>query len=601
MTPDMMIVFALLVFVILLFVFEWVRVDVVGIMMIVMLPLLGVITPKQAISGFSSNAVISIIAVIIIGSGLDRTGVMNVLARQIIKFAGKSETRIMSLIAATVAFISSFMQNIGAAALFMPAATRISKQLNVPISRILMPMGYCAIIGGCITLVGSSPLILLNDLLMVDGVQYEKFGLFSVTPIGIALVIAGISYFAIFGKYVLPISKGDDSSAFMSSTLNTTYGERLSKLFEIKVPDNFKCCTLDSLDIRSMYNSTIVAISRVGGKFKDYAPDRDKMIEPGDFLAVASSLENIKKLTEDMGWIYCEDLEQFSEDLSPNNAGVMEGIVTPRSELAGKTLREIRFRSRHGLNPLAIFKNGELLLNQIADVKLQHGDAILLQGRWEQFHRLKETSHLTFTESVKGEIMRHDKAKYAVGCLVMSLTMILAFKIQLSIALLAGALGMILTKVMSVDEAYESVDWMTVFLLAGLIPLGLAFETTGAAAFIADTIIVSLGDVTPIVLFTVIAILTSFFTLVASNVGATVLLVPLAMNMALKIGADPRMAALTVGIAASNTFILPTHQVNALIMRPGGYRTMDYVKAGSGMTIIYLVVMMSVFYFVYGI
>jgi len=188
-----------------------------------------------------------------------------------------------------------------------------------------------------------------------------------------------------------------------------------------------------------------------------------------------------------------------------------------------------------------------------------------------------------------------------VGWLVITLAMILGFHDQLSIALLTGALGMVLTKVMTIDEAYQSVDWMTVFLLGGLIPLGMAFENTGAAKFIADSIMGMLGTPTPILLMLVIALLTSFFTLVASNVGATVLLVPLAMNMAIRAGADPRIAALTVAVAASNTFVLPTHQVNALVMRPGGFRTIDYVRAGSGMTILYLAVMLGALVLFYGL
>jgi di/tricarboxylate transporter len=226
---------------------------------------------------------------------------------------------------------------------------------------------------------------------------------------------------------------------------------------------------------------------------------------------------------------------------------------------------------------------------------------LLLQGRWEKFHVLKDKPDLVFTEEVQGEIIRTEKVKIAVGCLCLSLVMILGFHVQLSIALLSGALGMVLTRVMSIDEAYNSVDWMTVFLLGGLIPLGIAFEKTGAAAYIANSIMDAIGTVSPIVLLTVIGLLTSFFTLVASNVGATVLMVPLAMKMAATAGGDPRMAALVVGVACSNTFVLPTHQVNALIMRPGGYKTIDYFRAGTGMTILYLVVMMSMIYFFYGI
>nr|NIR13829.1 SLC13 family permease [Desulfobacterales bacterium] len=196
-----------LAFAIILFVFEWVRVDVVGIMMMVLLPLIGLVTPKQAFLGLSSNAVVSIIAVIIIGAGLDKTGVMNKVAGPIIKLAGRSERRVMALVSGTVGIISSMMQNIGAAALFLPATQRISKRLDIPISRLLMPMGFCAIIGGTLTLVGASPTILLNDLMVLGGERLKPFGLFTQTPIGICLLASAIIYFLVLGKFILPAAK----------------------------------------------------------------------------------------------------------------------------------------------------------------------------------------------------------------------------------------------------------------------------------------------------------------------------------------------------------------------------------------------------------
>jgi di/tricarboxylate transporter len=277
----------------------------------------------------------------------------------------------------------------------------------------------------------------------------------------------------------------------------------------------------------------------------------------------------------------------------------MEGIVTPRSELAGHTLSDLRIRDRFQVSPLAIFRGEKVFVSGLTSIRIESGDALLLHGRWEMFHLLKDKPDLVFTETVKGELLKPEKAKIALMWLAVSLVMILGFHVQLSIALLTGALGMILTKVLTIDEAYLSVDWMTVFLLGGLIPLGMAFENTGAAKYIADTIMAALGTPSSLVLLSVIAALTSFFTLVASNVGATVLLVPLSMNMALNAGVDPRIAALTVAVAASNTFVLPTHQVNALIMRPGGYKTIDYVRAGAGMTVLYMVVMISALMLLY--
>jgi di/tricarboxylate transporter len=601
MTLPIILVMAVLVLAILLFIFEWVRVDVVGILMMIILPLLGLVTPKEAISGLSSNAVVSIIAVIIIGSGLDKTGAMNSLARLLLKFAGKSETRIMVLISGTVAFISSFMQNIGAAALFLPATKRICRQTNIPVSRILMPMGFCAIIGGCITLIGSSPLILLNDVMKIANPDVEPFGLFAVTPVGLALIIAALIYFALFGRFVLPTGQGAESGGgSMSPLLQKTYQD-IGTLYEIVVPDTFEGPkTLDELDIRRMFFSTVLGIA-AKGKTSISSPGFSDVIKAGDTIVAEGPPDLIAKMAQSFGWIIKDDLEVFAEDLSPNNFGTMEALITPRSELVGNTMRNVSFRNKNGVSPVAVFRDNKTFVGDISTMVLRSGDALLLQGPWEKFHYLKDMPGLVLSEEVQGEILRSDKVKFAVGSLFLALIMILGFHVQLSIALLTGAMAMVLTKVLSIDEAYASVDWMTVFLLGGLIPLGIAFEKSGAAKLIAETIMGAMGSVAPIILLTVIAILTSFFTLVASNVGATVLMVPLAMNMAVTAGADPRIAALVVAVACSNTFVLPTHQVNALIMRPGGYKTKDYFKAGAGMTILYLVVMMASIAVFYGV
>jgi di/tricarboxylate transporter len=608
-TQEIGLTLAVMAVAIILFITNAVRVDVVGIIMIVSLPLLNIVEAKEAISGFSSNAVISIIAVIIIGAALDRTGVMNILANQILRLAGKSEIRIIALISGTVAFISSFMQNIGAAALFMPATFRISRQLKFPVSRVLMPMGFCAIIGGCLTLVGSSPLILLNDLMdkwyidnannpaLLDKV-FEPFGLFTVTPMGVALVAAGILYFVLFGRFILPQKQVEETSTFISADLTGTYGNHIGKVFELEVPETFEPQKLEDLKMRETYLSFLIGILRKSGK-KIMTPIWDDMIEPGDVIAVVSTPEHVEKLAEGFHLHIKYDLEVFAEELSLDNSGIMEAMIPPRSSLIGKTMREVGIRQKYNVNPVALFRHGKLILDNISTMKIRAGDALLLQGAWKQFHILKDKKDFVYTKEVKGELIYPEKAKLAVTGLVLALTLALGFHVQLSIALMSGALFMILTKVLSIDEAYRAVDWMTVFLLAGLIPLGIAFQKTGAANYIAVNIMNLIGDVSPLVLLAVIGGLTSFFTLVTSNVGATVLLVPLCMNMALKAGFDPTIAALTVGIAASNTFVLPTHQVNALIMRPGGYKPFDYVKAGTGMTLIYIVVVIAMLHFYY--
>ncbi|HMA85877.1 MAG TPA: SLC13 family permease [Desulfosalsimonadaceae bacterium] len=603
MTPEMVLTMIVLAFVIVLFVFEWVRVDVVGILMMVLLPLIGLISPQDAFVGLSSNAVVSIMAVIVIGAGLDKTGVMNQVARPIIKLAGKSESRIITLIAGTVGVISSMLQNIGAAALFLPAAQRIAKRVGLPVSRILMPMGFCAIIGGTLTLVGASPTILLNDLMTVGGKELEPFGLFTQTPIGICLLITAILYFVVFGRFILP-SGGGETDKGVTSSLIEAY-RALESIDEIHIPqDAGEPKRLDALELQTKFLVTVVAISFSAKKEKNFVPRSFDIISPGDDIAVVGKRKNVEKMAEELGWQLKPTLDVFAETLARTNAGMAETIVSPRSELIGKTMSEIDFKELYGVNPVALFTGNRIYYSGLTHIRLQMGDTLLLQGPWERFHILRNRPQpraLTFSTPLEGEILRPKKAKLAVFWLAVALFQVIFIKMQLSVALMSGALGMIITGVLKIDEAYRAIDWMTVFLLAGLIPLGIAFEKTGTAAFIAERVLGLLGEPSPIVLLGVVGLMASFFTLVISNVGATVLLVPLCMNMALMAGGDPRMAALVVGLSASNTFVLPTHQVNALIMRPGGYRTIDYAKAGAVMTVLFLTVELTVLYFFYGV
>lgn len=595
LTPEMITVMAVLVAAVFLFIVEWVRVDVVAIIVMVALPLLGLVSGEEAFMGLSSNAVISIIAVIIIGAGLDRTGIMNKVAKPITKLAGNSESRLITFVSATVAVISSFMQNIGAVALFLPATQRVCKKLNISPSRVLIPMGFLGIIGGCLSLVGSSPLILLNDLMAPKGLK--PFGLFDVTPVGIALVVAALAYFITIGRFILP--KGTETESKQLIDFGKIY-YTADGLYELKVPENYNDTkTLEEMNIRSQYLVTVVAVAKHNEEQKYFAPTRGMRLSPGDDIAVLGPKENIKRFAEDFGMEMKERLETFEEELSSTTAGLVEAIVPPRSEMEGKTLRELHFREKYQVNPIAIRRRDRIYYAGLSDLVLQSGDILLLHGLLEKFAILKDSNVLTFITPFEAEVMKTHKAKAAVFWFAIALVLVISGQVKLSVALMTGALGMILTGVLSIDEAYHAVDWRTVFLLGGLIPLGVAVEKTGTAAYIAKQVLSLLGEVSPVVLLTIIGILTSIFTLVVSNVGATVLLVPLAINMAMGAGADPRMAAMTVAVAASNTFVLPTHQVNAYIMGPGGYRTVDYLKAGSVMTILYLVVMIgaiSVFY-----
>ncbi|MDJ0761459.1 MAG: SLC13 family permease [Myxococcota bacterium] len=599
LSVEMIMVMAVIAVAIFLFIVEWVRVDVVAILMMVSLPLMGLVTPKEAFSGLASNAVVSIIAVIIIGAGLDKTGVVNNLVAPVLRVAGNSSSRVVIAISVTVAAISSFMQNIGAAALFLPAIQRVSKKLDIPISRLLMPIGFSAILGGTLTLVGSSPLILLNDLLIPFNLK--PFGLFDVTPIGLALMIGGISCFVVLGRFILPKPKAVRTETDASALSHATMSEHIA-VWELRTPEDFThykdpVCVED---LRENYLLSVVGIIEPPD-FRVMSPAGSVELHADADLAVYGREEDVKRMAEAEGMYLKERPEVFAEALADQTSGIVEAVVAPRSNLNGKTLGEVEFEERFGVTPMTISRHGDLYRAEITQMPLKVGDVLQLHGAWKRLHYLESEGNLLFATPVTYEAMQTEKAFLAAFWLAVALVMVIVFKLQLSVCLMTGALGMIITKVLTVDEAYKAVDWRTVFLLAGLIPLGMATEKTGAAAWIAHAVLGAIGDVSPLVLIAVIGLLSTFFTLVISNVGATVLLVPLVVNMAIAANADPRMAALAVGLATSNSFILPTHQVNALYMGPGGYRSVDFIKAGTVVSVVFLIVMVAMMSLVYGL
>lgn len=613
LTVEMMVVLGLLGLTICLFVFEILRVDIAAIVILVLLgltsliPGLGtIIDPGDLFNGFSSNAVISIVAVMIIGAGLDKTGLMSRVAAYIMKIGGTRESGIIPLLASSVAVISSFMQNVGAVALFLPVASRISARTGLPISRLLMPMGFCAILGGTMTMVGSSPLILLNDLILNSNKvlpadsKMEIYGLFAVTPIGIFLVTGGILYFILLGRYVLPVAPQQDEITWGGRTaqyFKNVYGLE-ADIFEVRVPPRSRLAGRRIEVIERAAKVRIIAYYN-GGE-KRVAPVGTMDIEPGAIIAVMADPLMVRDFVKNYDLGLRATLNTFAEELTHTKSGVCEVVIPPNSELVDKTVREVVLRQSYGLAALAIHRGGETIREGVRDIPLKAGDTLVCHTTWNNLSRLEKNRNVVVvTSEYPHEELRPKKVPHALFCFGIALSLVLFSNVPLSIALLTGAIGMVLLQVLTMDEAYSAISWSTVFLLASLLPLGLAVEKTGTAAWIAQQTVGLLGDVPSWMMQIALAALTTIFTLVMSNVGATVLLVPLAVNIAISTGADPALFALTVAIAASNSFILPTHQVNALIMGPAGYRVTDFIRAGSVMTFLFLVITLSIMNLIY--
>ncbi|MFP4062073.1 MAG: SLC13 family permease [Halochromatium sp.] len=607
-------VMAVLALTVFLFAFEVVPVDVAALSVMVLLGLTTLLAPAMGLDsglvpiehlfdGFASNAVISIIAVMIIGAALDKTGLMTRVASLIMRVGGRTEARIIPLVSSAVAAVSSFMQNVGAAALFLPLVSRISARTGLPMSRLLMPMGFCAILGGTITMVGSSPLILLNDLIKTanQGLPPEQrlapFGLFSVAPIGLALVATGILFFVLAGRFALPardhlklLGAGDPMAYYAE-----TYGVSDFSVHEARVPAGAPLAGLSVDAIERRWNLRVIAVEKGDGvRLGTSGVDRTLGIEQGTLLGILGTEERVTRFVAETGIELRPELEIFAEALSPQRAGIAEIVIPPGSGVVGKSARDLFMRKVYGLSLLAIRRGDDTLTyatGGVRDLPFKPGDTLVVHTAWADLARLESNrDFVVVTTEYPHEELRPHKLPVALLFFALSLGLVLFSDLMLSVALLTGAVGMVLSGVLSIDEAYEAVSWKTVFLLASLIPLGLAVEQSGTAAWIAQATLTALGEVPIWVIQAALAVLATFFTLVMSNVGATVLLVPLAVKMALGAGADPAMFALTVGIATSNSFLIPTHQVNALIMVPGGYRVPDYLRAGGIMTVLFLVV-----------
>jgi di/tricarboxylate transporter len=593
MTPEILLVLLVLVVTIILFVTEAFRVDVIAIIIMITLPWLGLITPAEAFSGLASNAVVAIIAVMILSYGVGRSGVMNRITRPIIRVAGSSEKRLIGLVSAAVGLISSFMQNIGAVALFLPAVMRISKKTRIPISRLLMPLGFAGILGGTLTMVGSGPLIILNDLLRQGG--QPPFGLFGVTPIGVVLLGAGIMYFLLFGKVVLPARKGEAVSP--QQELIETW--RLpATIYHCIIPVESLLVgkTREEVQLWMQYSINLLALAE--GDEILYAPWRYTRFVAGQELALLGDQSDIERFVEEYQLQRRKETSLFEDLRSGEIAGFAEVIIPPRAPVAGKTLREIAMRKTYGVEPIMLLSGVMEERGDFSDQALQPGDALIIHGRWENIKAMGDNRNFVLVTPIETEAAGKSKPVTATLCFLGTIMLVL-LGVPISLGLLSGALAMILLRVVPIDEAYLAVDWRTVFLLAGLIPLGLAMENTGAASYVANQMITPLHGSHPLLILIAVAVLATLFTLFMSNVAATVVLVPLVLIIGGMTGISPRALALLVAVCASNSFVLPTHQVNALLMAPGGYHNADYLKAGGILTIIFIMIAVGLIYLLY--
>ena len=584
MTPEIILVLSILSVAVILFVSERLRVDLVAILVLIALALTGLVTTEEAFSGFSSPAVITVWSVYIVSGGLFRSGVADILARFMLRIAGTSYIRILIVIMVTVGLMSSFMNNIGAVAILLPAVVSVARRIRVAPSKLLMPMAFTSLLGGGMTLIGTPPNILATSIMETYG-GLEGFGFFDFTPMGAIVLLVGILYFIFIGRHLLPDrAPGGD--------LSQVYHVR-EYLSEVRVRDSSSLSgqTLAESQLGSGYELDVLQIRRVDRP--PLNPTPETRLRAGDVLAVQGSSDNLLRASEALGLEPLVDwkFDDLVEEGSRSEQDMVEITLSPQSHMKGHTLKEVDFRARTGLSVLAIQRRGEALVSQIADIPLEYGDALLIRGPRKRINDLRADPEYLVLETAPLESRRLDKAPLAVLILVGVLVVVSTRLLHVSTAMLIGAMLMVLLNVLDMDEALQSIEWKSVFLIAGMLPMGIAMQTSGTAQFIAEWIVELVGNLGPLAVLMGVFLMTAMTTEVMSNAAATVLVTPIAIDAARSVGANPQAFVMAVVIAAATSFLMPIgHQANVLVFGPGGYRFLDYTKVGVWLNLIILIV-----------
>jgi di/tricarboxylate transporter len=582
MTPDIAFTLIIILVAVILFATEKLRVDIIALLVLLVLAITGLVSPEQAFAGFANPAVITVWAVYIVSGGLFRTGVADVLGERITRVAGTSEPRLILTIMLTCGVMSAFMNNIGATAVLLPAVVGIARQAKVPLSRLLIPLSFSSLMGGNMTLIGTPPNILGSTILAERGLP--SFSFFDFTPIGVLVFGSGILYMVFIGRHLLPARRtGEEEQA-------ATLREYTSEV-RILPDSSLAGATMEESRLGADYDLHVIAIMREGRWITFIQPDTHMLA--GDLLLVEGSVDNLIRARDKLDLMIESEIKPELAVLDTDRDHIVEATLSPRSSIVGRTLRELQFRDRYGFTALAMWRHGEVITRRLRDERLRFGDTLLLQGPRDRLGFLQDRNDFMVLEPVKLETRRREKIPIAIGimALVLGLTTLGGFHI--STAMVVGAVLMVLSGSLTMDEAYQSIEWRSVFLIAGMLPLGMAMESTGAARFLADLMLTAFGSLGPLAVLAGIYILAGLITEPMSNAAATVLIVPIAIDIALGIGANPQPFVLATVIGASTSFLTPVgHQANVLVFGPGGYRFFDFTRVGAPLNIVLLIVTM---------
>lgn len=593
---DMMLVLGVLGIAILLFVTDWLSADVSALLVLLMLGLMQLLPPDQLFSGFASNAVMAIMGAMILGAGLDRTGALNNVAGLILKVSDGDEARLVLALSMVAGAMSAFMQNPALVALMLPVVSRIASRTGYPMSRLLMPMAYCVVLGGTMTTVGNSPMILLDDLLasanrnLPQGARtVEPFHTFDVLPIGLGLLVLGLLYFRFLGPRLLP--SHEDRATSVTPGTTETYFEKLygteGELAELRVQRGSRLHQLSIAEAESLPDAPLL-LALKGHAGTRLAPPGDTPITQGDIVGALGTHEQIAAFATEHGLTLLAGHSELGELFDPERAGVAEAVIPPGSRFIGRTPGELRLRRRYGISALAVLRGEDVLREDLRGVTLRMGDCLVIHGPWADLAEHTEDRDFIVVTDFPKTAARPQKLVHALVCFVLAFGLALSGLMPLSVGLMAGAVGMVVSGVISMEEVYKSIGWKTLFLLACLVPVGNALDTTGTAAWIAQETLALVGQWPELAIQIALALIATLFAMVMSQIGATVIMVPMAINIALAVNGNPAEYTLIVALAANNNLLTGTNAVTSLIAGPAGYRMRDYLRCGLPLMLMFI-------------
>ncbi|HSF83791.1 MAG TPA: SLC13 family permease, partial [Anaerolineales bacterium] len=535
-------------------------------------------------AGFANPAVITIWAVYIVSGGLFKTGVADALGALILKLSGASEVRLIAVIMLICGAMSAFMNNVGAVAVLMPAVIGISNKTKIPVSKLLIPLAFSSLLGGKMTLIGTPANILAQGILVSRGLP--SFGFFEITPMGAIVLFTGIVYMVVIGRHLLPVRE-TASDPQVSNQLRAYISEVQVSPISSLVGKN-----LYESNLGAVYDLNVLSVHRNGNQIPRL--HRDFIIEEHDHLILEGPVQNLSTAQVDLNLVLQPDQPVRLADLDTKDSYIFEATLSPRSTIIDRTLKEVRFRDRFGFTALAIWRHGDVITERLRDVKLRFGDALLLQGQPSRVAALNDGNEFLVLQHVDIEKRnRTDKAPLASGIMLLVIALAIFSNLGIATAMVIGSVLMVITGCLSMDDAYKSIDWRTVFLVGGMLSLGTAMENTGTAQFLADLLMGAIGYLGPYALLGGIYLLSALITQPMSNAAAIVLMVPIAVDTALGIDANILTFTMAVVIGAATSFITPVgHKANVLVFGPGGYKFFDYTRVGILLTVFLFIVSM---------